>query len=179
MVSIRVLAVLGCVAVIAGCAPQVPPAVPRQAVFVESEYAPYSEEGNCTIAGQAFLKTRSGDVKYGAGNAVYCNPVTTYSREWFERAVKGGERLAAPDAKATSFVRQTVGDGEGRFRFENLPPGDYYLACPIQWEVPNPAYTGNPFDALFGTFPTKSTGGIAYSQAHVDSAGTVQVILTR
>jgi len=126
--------------VLSGCAataPQVQPPVPRNAVFVPEEYEPYAGEGTATISGQAFAKTRGGDVKYGAGCNVVMNPVTSYSREWWARAVRVGDRLAAPDPRILAYTHQTTADGEGRFTFEKLKPGDYYVACWITWEVPS------------------------------------------
>lgn len=114
-----------------GCGPAA-----RQATFNEAEYLPYGHPGSASIAGQAFLKTRSGDVKYGAGNDVYLNPVTSYSTEWWNRSVVRGEKLEPPDDRAGRYLKTVIADGEGRFEFKNLPPGDYYVFCPVYWEVP-------------------------------------------
>jgi hypothetical protein len=64
--------------------------MPRLVPFNEDEYLPYAGDGDATITGQAFLKTRGGDVKYGAGNTIFMNPVTSYSTEWMDRAILGG-----------------------------------------------------------------------------------------
>ncbi|MFN0149619.1 MAG: carboxypeptidase-like regulatory domain-containing protein [bacterium] len=152
---------------LAGCFTQMRGPAARTMWFREEEYDPYRVPGDASIEGQAFLKTRGGDVKYGAGNEVVLNPATSYSSEWYDRSVVRGEALEAPDLRATSFVRTMIADGEGRFRFENLTPGDYYLACRIVWEVPGSAFSQN------------YTGGIAHAEAHVDSGKTTKVILTR
>ena len=148
----------------AGCA--VAP-VARKAYFDEAEYKPYAETGTGIIVGQAFLKTRGGDVKYGAGCTVILNPVTGYSTEWFEKTIQRGIRLEEPDYRVKKYVRQTIGDGEGRFEFENLPAGNYYLACPIFWEIPS------------GGYGTRTTGGFVYGMVTVEENKTSKIILTR
>ncbi len=50
----------------------------------------YLVSSNSKLVGQAFLKTRSGDVKFGAGSIVYLYPAVEYSNEinsipWYEK----------------------------------------------------------------------------------------------
>lgn len=116
---------------------------PRMATFVEAEYAPYAEPGTGSISGQAFLKTRGGDVKYGAGNEVYLNPVTTYSTEWYQETVLKNRRLKPADPRTEKYHWITVADGQGHFTFENVPAGDYYVACAITWMVDAFTTTGD------------------------------------
>jgi len=138
--------------------------IERQAQFVESEYVPYAGEGTATICGQAFTKTRRGEFKYGAGNEAYLNPVTSYSTEWYTVGVIGGRSLNKADRRVLAYNRTTRADGEGRFCFENLPSGDYYLACPVVWR-------NGPNSTL--------TGGMAYAQVTVKDGETVNAVLTR
>lgn len=126
----------------------------RVAVYDEAEYAPYATPGTGSISGQAFVKTRGGDVKYGAGNIVYLNPVTSYSTEWFEHAVLQEQVATAADERARKYCKEVRADGEGRFEFESLPAGEYYLACTIAWEVAGP----------YGLTPT---GGVAHAKVQV------------
>jgi hypothetical protein len=44
----------------------------RKAMFNEDEFRPYAEKGNAVIFGDAFLKTKGGDIKRAAGNPVRC-----------------------------------------------------------------------------------------------------------
>ncbi|MCC7012976.1 MAG: hypothetical protein IT454_10470 [Planctomycetes bacterium] len=158
------LAPLALVAAVSSC---VSPPQSRRAVFIESEYVPYAETGTGRIEGQAFIKTRGGDVKYCAGNTVWLNPVTTYSTEWYSRGVVGGENLESADPRVNPYRRETVGDGEGRFVFENLPAGEYFIACTIRWEVP------------LGKYGTQWTGGNAHTRVTVRENETARVIATR
>src|SRR4051794_4753231 len=99
----------------------------RQGAVNESEFLPYAGTGSSAIQGQAFLKTRAGEVRFGAGNAVYMVPATNFTREWYDRAVVAGENLAAADPDANSkiatYERHTTADGNGNFEFRNIPAG--------------------------------------------------------
>jgi hypothetical protein len=115
------------VVALAGCAANPPPA-PRQVSFDSTEYAPYSRSGTARITGQVLFRTETNEVKPGTGKKVILSPVTSYSTEWWVHEVVGGQRLQPGDARATPFQRTATADLQGRFRFEDLPPGEYYLA---------------------------------------------------
>jgi hypothetical protein len=112
-----------------GCAANAPPAAPpRQVAFDSTEYVPYGRPGTGQISGQVLFQIESDQVKPGAGKAVILSPVTSYSTEWWLQEVVGGRRLQPADARVTPFQRVATADRQGRFRFEGLPPGEYYLA---------------------------------------------------
>ncbi len=117
---------------IGGCAASVP--VPRTAAFTPSEFAPYDSPGASAIEGQAFAKTRSGDVKYAAGDSIYLCPVTSYSEEWYSKGFTRAQTLEPGDPRFHAYVRAAVADGQGRFRFERLPAGKYFVTCRLSWE---------------------------------------------
>lgn len=79
---VRILVVLMTV-VLSSCASIAAKPIPR-VLFQESEYLALPKTGTATIIGQAFLKTRGGDVKTAAGNEILLNPVTSYSLQWYE-----------------------------------------------------------------------------------------------
>jgi hypothetical protein len=116
------------VVALVGCAGHPPPSAPRQVSFDSTEYAPYARSGTARITGQVLFRTETDEVKPGAGKKVILSPVTSYSTEWWVQEVKGGQRLQPADARATPFQRVVTADRQGRFRFEDLPPGEYYLA---------------------------------------------------
>gem|GEM_PF-2560501 len=166
----RIVEVIGILLIVTGCASQgaVSSVHRRQATFLEGEYAPYSAKGRTgRVTGQAFLKTQGGDVKFGAGSSVIIVPVTSYSREWFEVRVLNDKAITPADPRAEEFTRATLADGEGRFTFDKLPEGTYYVACYISWKVPGLRGTMSP------------TGGWAFATANVDSGGQTAVIATR
>ena len=109
----------------------------RTATFKEEEYAPYKDPGTGAIAGQAFLKTRGGDVKYGAGNDITLTPATSYSKEIYSTTIRTGQLFESDiDDRAVTYMKTTTADGEGRFKFQNLAPGEYYAWTYISWEIP-------------------------------------------
>ncbi len=141
-------------------------AAPRRRHFISLEYDPFRADGAGSISGQAFLRTRGGDVKFGAGCLVHLMPVTTYSEEWFEREILGGEALEPADPRADHFHWTTRADGFGGFLFQALPAGDYYLACRIVWDVR---------DGRGGFVPA---GGWAYARTKVGD-GETRAVVTR
>jgi hypothetical protein len=133
--------------------------------FTESEFAPYEASGKSAITGQAFLKTRGGDVKYGAGCTVTLLPVTSYTTEIRQRATIAGEHIGPEDPRLNKYRRSTVADGSGNFEFKNLPAGKYYLSCPIYWEVAG--------------YVSHTTGGVVIGETQVGEGESVKVILTQ
>lgn len=162
------LAVVLAAFALVGCntAPTGPAA--RLSTFDPAEYAPYAGKGTGRITGTAFLKTRGGDVKLGAGCTVSLNPVTNYSREFFVRTVMHEEPLQPADPRATEFNRLTVADATGSFEFTDLPAGEYYLSCAILWQAPG-VFRGS----------TVTTGGFARAQVKVSEGGTTRAVVTQ
>jgi hypothetical protein len=138
---------------------------PRYAPFEESDLIAYSGSGDSTIIGQAFLKTRGGDVKYGAGNEVVLVPVTPYTQEIHDRVIINNERLEPPDQRYYKYRRTTIADGQGNFEFKNIPAGKYFLSCIIKWEV--------------GGRYTYTTGGTAHAGVSIKPGETIKVVLIR
>ena len=136
------------------------------AIYDPAEYAPYARAETGVVEGQAFLVQRAGGVVVGAGRDVYLAPVTSLSTEVYERWIIGYQRLEPTDAPVQQFTQTTKGDAEGRFRFEGLAPGDYYLWCTIQWQVPD----GNI---------TRTEGGIAHAEVSVRDGQTSRAVVTR
>jgi hypothetical protein len=137
---------------------------PHFIAFSDADFIPYAGKGDGKIIGQAFLKTKGGDVKYGAGNEVVLVPVTPYTEE-INRAVIEAVRMEPPDGRYLKYRRTTRADGQGNFEFTDLPAGEYFLGCSIYWQV--------------GGRYTQTTGGVANARTSVKSGETVKVILTR
>lgn len=98
-------------------------------------------QGSNIVTGQCFLKTRGGDVKTCAGNKVYLNPVTSYSKQFVDVVIHQytGRGVVLeptiPDYRINDFLEETVADADGRFKFYNVPDGEYYLYSSVLWEA--------------------------------------------
>lgn len=150
----------------AGCATLQP--VERMP-FPEDEYNALPTTGTGTVAGQAFLKTVGGDVKTAAGNTVILNPVTSYSEQAYA-AFSAGRQLdpVEPDTRLYKYARTTTADGEGRFEFSNVPPGEYFIATSVVWQAPV-GYRGT----------MRVQGGLVFKRVRVGDGEAVKVIITR
>ena len=145
---------------------------PRTTQFVEAEFAPYDGAGSGVVTGQAFLVTRGGDVKYAAGREILCAPAnTSYSTEFYERYIVGYTPLQDGDPRANKYVRRATGDGSGRFRFDGLPAGEYFVWSNITWEYAN--------GVNYAGVTTSNTGGIAHARVTVKDGQTTEVLVTR
>ncbi len=129
----------------AGCMTATPRILARQGTFDASEYAPYEVRGTAELSGQAIAKARWGGVIYGAEDSVYLFPATRYTGEWWQRTLVEGKYLSDPDPRSLAFMRTTIADEQGRFRFRSLPAGEYYVVCIITWE---PDGTGSPLQVV-------------------------------
>lgn len=122
-----------------------------------TEYSGEVRSGSAALTGEAFSTTKAGDVKLGAGRLVHLDPVTSYSTELFEKLVEKRRALLAHDFPTTPeheqdtveidplmlrYRRNALVNSTGRFAFANLPAGEYYVSCYINWMASNGFWTG-------------------------------------
>ncbi len=160
---IVVLLMVFCGVVLSGCAETFSK---MKTPFVEAEFLPFISVGTGVVVGQAFAKSVQGDVKLAAGEMVELVPLTTYTRERFERATLNEERLEPRDPRLTKYIRKTVANATGDFEFTDVPPGDYLVFCDIRWAVEDTT-----------VFPIK-VGGLAYGEVSVKEGGRHKVIVS-
>ena len=127
--------------IVAGCAtpssqPNEPPQARLSTPFNEIDYDACSASGTGVLRGQAFLKTRGGDVKYAAGNLVLLVPATTYTREALQYVEQPTIKVAI-DPRLRKYSRSIKADGEGEFEFINLPSCSFIVDTVVSWEVPS------------------------------------------
>lgn len=164
----RLLISLSFVAALTGCVTQQVKTTVARIPFPENEYKQLQKEGTATIKGQAFLKTRGGDVKVAAGEEILLNPVTSYSNQWYEESYLKKNPMVPGDPRQMEYVRKKIADGSGRFEFKNIPAGEYYVTGKVTWESP----TGNK-----GALQTQ--GGMISKKVEVTDREEVEVMLTR
>lgn len=98
----------------------------------EREYAAYRTRGSARITGQVTMTLPSGTELVGSACQVRLTPVTTDSTRYIQDVVlQGGTKAWKEDADAVWWV--TTASEDGRFAFEEVPSGSYYLTCPVAW----------------------------------------------
>jgi hypothetical protein len=155
---------------VSGCATTATPVrdVPLQSVFDPASLAPYRAAGKGSIVGQAFMTTRGGDVKVGAGREVRLFPATPFLKEVVGHFEKGYRPKAYENVRDQflAAVRSTVADGSGNFEFRDLPPGEYLLEVSITWQVG-------------GEYIPQMTGGTVRKFVTIEGDQQAKVMLTR
>lgn len=96
--------------------------VARQVAFPAEEYAALEKRGSAVISGQLTI-----DGRPVPNGGVSVAPVTTYSAEAAEQAL-AGRAVEPADPRARAYTHTTRTDGNGYFRLEGLPAGEFYVS---------------------------------------------------
>jgi len=129
--------------------------------------------GNGRVDGQAFMRQAGGDVVTAAGEEVVLRPWTPYHAARIAALFPSGKtnnilalrQVANDDPRVTEFQRRTIADAEGRFSFDGVAPGEYYVSTVVRWIAPGP-YGGTP------------QGGAIYERVTISGGSTVSLIMT-
>ncbi|WP_442756379.1 carboxypeptidase regulatory-like domain-containing protein [Methylocystis sp. JAN1] len=139
-----------------------PPA--PQLRFDAAEAAYLDKPGKTAVRGQAFLPDKTGkvDVRYAAGETVRLIPDTSYARARLDYYFHGAKFAPAasiqqndPDPAYVAHTRTAKAGPTGRFIFENVPPGRYYVSTQVIWKAEN---------------AFRSEGGLIYEEVTVTGA---------
>ncbi|ADV46551.1 carboxypeptidase regulatory-like domain-containing protein [Nitratifractor salsuginis] len=95
--------------------------------FPQEEYNRLARTGNATVSGTIYVVTASGQRIVGKQTRLYLNPVTSYSRQWYEQSYLGGRKMDKADPRLFNYLRFTTSDATGHFAFYGVPAGRYYL----------------------------------------------------
>lgn len=133
MIKATVIAISS--SLLGACATIPPPSWLETTPSREAEYQPYTQPGTGVLTGQAFLTQRGGVVVIGAGMEVTLDPATSTGDEWWGKAGKSWvfRHLTPPSPKFHSARKTTIADGDGRFKFTDLPAGRYYVRTEVTW----------------------------------------------
>lgn len=145
-----------------GCA--VAPQTTMKTPFSVKDFEPYRAKGTAKIYGQAFLKTRGGDVKVGAGDKVLLWPAPPFMKEVISLKDQGYSITNYTQdmvQQMQPYIRETVCDAQGNYEFLDLPPGDYFLEVTITWLAGN-----------------QSTGGLIRKSVTLPEGQPMRVVLT-
>ncbi|WP_148721855.1 carboxypeptidase-like regulatory domain-containing protein [Klebsiella pneumoniae] len=136
----KIITVALCVMGLSGCVPpqgnygtqhQVKQVVKRPAFPVE-EYAALPKKGTGVVKDELFGVTRGGDVKIGAGQSITLRPLTSYVRNTPKIDFQTQE-LEPIDKRISAYDRVINTDAQGKFEFDNVPPGEYSVFGMFSW----------------------------------------------
>jgi len=95
--------------------------------FPVSEYSSLARRGKGTIRGIIYLKDAYGKAILGRSTRLYLNPITSYSKQWYNESYLDGYKMQKADSRLFNYLRFTASDNEGKFAFYGVPSGRYYL----------------------------------------------------
>lgn len=95
--------------------------------FPISEYNHLRKDGRGTVRGSIFLKNAYGKGILGRSTRLYLNPITSYSKQWYNKSYLSGYKMQKADNRLFNYLRFTASDAEGKFAFYGVPTGSYYL----------------------------------------------------
>ena len=100
--------------------------VPR-VKFPLNEYKRLAKKGRATVRGMIYLDDGYGKKIYGKNTRLYLNPVTSYSKQWYQESYLRGKKMSKADAKLFNYVKFTASGEDGRFAFYGVSTGGYYI----------------------------------------------------
>jgi len=96
--------------------------------FPEDEYRYLKKIGRSTVSGKVYLVNSITEENIlGKKIKLYLNPVTSYSRQWYEESYLGGYKMSPVDKRLYNYLKYTSSNNSGEFDFFGIAPGDYYL----------------------------------------------------
>lgn len=164
----RIAYVLGLGALLGACVQQ----PVTTASFSAEEAAFIRNTGTGVIVGHAFRTRSKGQVVNAAGEVVRLIPATAYARERFKGIFEKTKFLphwrypnGELDPRYAEFTRTTKATARGRFSFDKVAPGTYFVATQVIW---------GEEDAIF------REGGAVYDEVTLTGKETepVEVILS-
>jgi hypothetical protein len=100
--------------------------------FPVEEYINLPKFGNSEVSGSVYLiNSETGEKIIKENLKLYLNPVTSYSRQWYEESYLNGNKMTPPDKRLFNYLKFTMSDSNGNFHFFGVPKGDYYLGVRI------------------------------------------------
>jgi hypothetical protein len=96
--------------------------------FPSDEYRQLKKIGRNTVNGKVYLENSINDEKVlGRKIELFLNPITSYSKQWYNQSYLGGYKLTPPDKRLFNYLKSTKSDENGEFSFFGVPRGEYYL----------------------------------------------------
>ena len=144
--------------------------------FDEAEAEKQIKDGKNTIEGSAVWREKNGGIQKCSGYQVFLYPATKYAAERLKYQYGDGEN-GSREAKKEKIIfvpdewnfhqlsRKTVCDVDGKFEFENVADGDYFVETKIVW--------GNPEE------PEQQTeGGSLMKKISIKGGKKIKIVLS-
>ena len=96
-------------------------------MFPKHEYYRLARSGKGTVLGSIYINGTHGNRVSGSNTRLYLNPVTSYSKQWYNESYLGGYKMKKADSRLFNYLRFTAADSNGKFAFYGVPSGSYYL----------------------------------------------------
>lgn len=143
-----------------------------QAAFARKQVG----KGSGTVTGYAFVHARSGRTYTAGGDWITLIPATAYAEERM-RIIYGGGRArpelsfaavpGAVDETYASLTRREKADMHGKFTFEDVMPGRWFVVATVHWQA---------YDRDFGV--DADHGFLIYDEVVVKPDETAKVVLS-
>lgn len=110
--------------------------------FDVGEAAYIRQTGDNVIDGRVFVRLWSGEEVPCVGHTVQLVPQTALARERMDRLygkaglrrhVRNPVKLEKPDPRYWDYMREAPCDDQGRFRFEGVADGGYFVVGSVSW----------------------------------------------
>ena len=166
--------VLATALALGGCrSPPETVSVATAAAFDANEAAFIKKPGKASIHGHAFWRDDKGGTINAAGEVIRLVPATRYARERFAALYKGQRSLPADqiprvdvDPQYAEFTRTTRAESTGRFEFDNVAPGEYFVTAQVRYRDKD-AYVQMNVGSFHQRMRTGNDGGAMFETVTV------------
>ena len=130
---------------------------------------PADTTGTGRIAGDGSCAFAPGVTRTIALQTVVLRPVTTWSRRWWDHWALHGQALVSgrPGALDVRGCREVAADSSGRFHFDDLPEGQYFLQSTLFWVEGSGNYGTRTHFGIVGDQVTLGPGEHATVSLHL------------
>ncbi|MCH9740318.1 MAG: hypothetical protein K0U38_05710 [Epsilonproteobacteria bacterium] len=102
--------------------------VMERMAFPLDEYKYLKKTGRSTVSGKVYLtNSHTEENILGKKLRLYLNPVTSYSRQWYNESYLGGYKMSTVDRRLNAYLKLSYSNESGEFDFFGIPQGSYYL----------------------------------------------------
>ena len=97
--------------------------------FPVHEYNNLPRTGKAVVEGKILIAGKKDDLVPAKKAKIYLNPITSYSKQWYEESFLGGNKMTKADKRIYNYLLYTVSEKDGKYSFYNVPKGKYYITA--------------------------------------------------